>query len=151
MLSSETKQAKGFKMRKKVHKVLIVDDDKDTCRIMSSIFRKKGYRVNSAYDGKTALQKVAQQPYDLMILDYHLSREDGLTILEKTSRIRSSLRTVMVSASANEAIKRKAQNLGVYDFFNKPFDVEHLLSVVKRALKARSREVLNGEKQKIYT
>jgi len=122
-------------MRKKVHKVLIVDDNKDTCRIMSSIFRERGYRVNSAYNGKTALQRVAQQPYDLMILDYHLSRENGLAILEKTSQIRSSLRTVMISASANEDIKRKAQNLGAYIFFDKPFDIEHLLSVVKKALK----------------
>ena len=102
---------------------------------MSSIFRERGYQVNSAYNGKTALQRVAQQSYDLMILDYHLSRENGLAILEKTSQIRSSLRTVMISGSANEDIKRKAQNLGAYIFFDKPFDIEHLLSVVKIALK----------------
>jgi len=121
-------------MREKVHKVLIVDDDKDTCRIMSSIFREKGYRVNSAYDGETALQRVSQKPYDLMILDYHLSKEDGLSIFEKTSRIKPFLKTIMISASANEAVKEKAQNLGAYEFFHKPFDIEHLLSVVKRAL-----------------
>ena len=82
-----------------------------------------------------ALRRVAQQPYDLMILDYQLESEDGLSVFEKTSQIRPSLRTIMISASANEAIKRKAQNLGAYVFFDKPFDIEHLLSMVKRALK----------------
>jgi len=121
-------------MQKKVYTLLIVDDDKDTCRIMSRIFREKGYLVNIAYNGRTALQRVSQQPYDLMILDYHLLKEDGLAIFEKTSRIRPFLRTIMISASANEAVKEKAQSLGAYEFFHKPFDVEHLLSVVKTAL-----------------
>lgn len=131
-------------MREGTIRTLVVDDNKDTCEIISDIFKEEGYRVKIAYNGETALQRIRKQPYDLIILDYRLSGISGLDVLEKLCQRRLSTRTIMISASGDEDVRARAQKLGAYDFFSKPFDVDNFLRVVERALNEK-RGFLNGQ------
>ncbi|MFZ2603198.1 MAG: response regulator [Candidatus Omnitrophota bacterium] len=114
--------------------VLVVDDNRDLGMLTSEILVERGFRVNIAFDGETALKRIKREPYDLMILDYRLPGISGLTVLEKTQQIRPNLKTIMISAFGNDSTRAKAQELGAYAFLDKPFDIDGLVKVVKKTL-----------------
>jgi DNA-binding NtrC family response regulator len=125
--------------------VLIVDNDKDMCRILSDIFKHSGIKVNIAYDGESALAKVKKQPYDLMILDYKLSGISGITVLGKARQIRPNLKIIMISAFGNESCKARAKELGAYAFLDKPFNIKGLVKEVDRSSPVKKRNLEKKE------
>ena len=120
-----------------MNRVLVVDDNRDLGKLTSEILKERGFRVNIAFDGVSALAKIKQEPYDLMILDYRLPGISGLTVLEKTQQIRPNLKTIMISAFGNESTKARAKELGAYAFLDKPFNIDGLVKVVKKSLNIR--------------
>jgi len=124
-------------------KALVVENDKDMCELLSDVLKKEGHRVNVAYDGRTALQMLKDQAYDVMILDYNLWGTNGLIVFKKALQIKPSISTIMISASTDEVVKKKAQKLGIYDFFGKPFNIDELLKVVEKAFKEQQEAILS--------
>ncbi len=116
-------------------RVIVVDDNRDLGMLTSEILVERGFRVNIAFDGETALARIKQEPYDVMILDYRLPGISGLTVLEKTQQIRPNLKTIMISAFGNDSTRAQARKLGAYAFLDKPFDIDGLVKVVKKVLK----------------
>ena len=114
--------------------VLVVDDNRDLGELTSEILKERGFRVNIAFDGESAVAKIKKQPYDLMLLDYRLPGISGLTVLEKTHQMRPSLKTIMISAFGDESTRARARELGAYAFLDKPFNIDGLVKVVKKAL-----------------
>ena len=112
--------------------VLVVDDDKDMCELISYVLKNEGCHVNKAFNGEVALKKIKNQPYDVMILDYVLPGQSGLTILEETRKTKPSIKTIMMSGFANDATKARANELGAYDFLDKPLDIDRLLKDVQK-------------------
>ncbi len=115
-------------------RVLVVDDNRDLGKLTSEILKERGFRVNIAFDGVSALAKIKQEPYDLMILDYRLSGISGLIVLKKTQQIRPNLKTIMISAFGSESTRVRAKELGAYAFIDKPFDIDGLVKMAKKAL-----------------
>jgi len=118
-----------------MNRVLVVDDNRDLGMLTSEMLVERGFRVNIAFDGVSALAKIKQEPYDLMILDYGLSGISGLIVLKKTQQIRPNLRTIMISAFGDDSTRAKARELGAYAFLDKPFNIDGLVKVVKKTLK----------------
>lgn len=114
--------------------VLVVDNDRDMCRVISDVLKHAGIKVNIAYDGESALAKVKKRTFDLMLLDYKLPGISGLTVLEKTRQVRPNLKTIMISAFGNKSTRVRAKELGAYAFLDKPFNIEGLVKVVRKAL-----------------
>jgi len=117
-----------------MNRVLVVDDNRDLGELTSEILKERGFRVNIAFDGESAVAKIKKQPYDLMLLDYRLPGISGLTVLEKTQQIRPNLRTIMISAFGNDSTRARARELGAYAFLDKPFNIDGLVKVVKKTL-----------------
>jgi len=117
-----------------MNRVLVVDDNRDLGELTSEILKERGFRVNIAFDGVSALAKIKQESYDLMILDYRLPGISGLTVLEKTQQIRPNLKTIMISAFGNDSTRARARELGAYAFLDKPFNIDGLVKVVKKTL-----------------
>ena len=115
-------------------RVLIVDDNRDLGELTSEMLVERGFRVNIAFDGESALARIKQEPYDLMILDYRLPGISGLTVLEKTRQIRPNLKTIMISAFADDSTRARARESGAYVFLDKPFNIDGLVKVVKKTL-----------------
>lgn len=115
-------------------KILLVDDDQDMREILSEFLQEEGYDVVSACDGESALNSLKSQRYNLVILDYKLQGIDGLQVLEQVQQIDSDLIAIMISGFGSEETKQKARQLGVYEFLDKPFDVENMLNVIKKAI-----------------
>ena len=101
-------------------KVLIVDDDKDLCKTISEILTAEGYFVKMVYDGESALNKLKDEKFNLMILDYKLNEKNGLQVLEESKQINPSLITIMISAYPNKQVRARAKELGTYSYIEKP-------------------------------
>jgi len=115
-------------------KTLIVDDNRDLGKLTSEILKERGFRVNIAFDGESALARIKQEPYDVMILDYRLPGISGLMVLEKTQQIRPNLKTIMISAFGDASTRARAEELGAYAFLDKPFNIDGLVKVLKKTL-----------------
>jgi len=123
--------------------ILVVDNDKDMCWLIASILRDEGYSVDNAYDGESALLKINQHHYKILVLDYKLSGLSGLSILEKARQVNPSNETIMISAFGNESVRAKAKKLGAYAFLDKPFNIDRLKKTVKKALTEQRRRCTN--------
>jgi len=121
-------------------RIIIVDDDKDMCQLISEILREESYEVNISYNGEDALSKIKENSYDLVILDYKLIGISGLVVLEKARQVRPFTKVIMISAYGNDYTKAKARELGAFDFIDKPFDIEILTQKVKDILIKKTTE-----------
>jgi DNA-binding NtrC family response regulator len=122
-----------------MQKILVVDDDKDMCHLVSSILKEEGYRVEKAYDGGQAIKRIKAKGYNLIVLDYKLPDIKGINLLQEVRRIDPSIRVIMLSAYGSTSIKSMAKKFGVYKFIDKPFDINRLLRVVRDALSKKVR------------
>ena len=111
-------------------KILVVDDDRDLCDIIYDIITDKGYCVDHAYDGESALQEIANKFYDLLIIDHKLGKLSGINVIENSKTVQPNLQTIMISAFGNDETRSKARELGVLDFIDKPFDIGALVEKV---------------------
>ena len=121
-------------------KILVVDDDKDMCQLISEILQGEMYEVDISYSGENALLKIKKYSYDLLILDYKLIGISGLVVLEKARQVRPFTKVIMISAYGNDYTKAKARELGAFDFIDKPFDIEILTQKVKDILIKKTTE-----------
>ncbi len=120
--------------------ILIIDDDKDLCEILSDFLRDEGYTVTAVCDGESALRELKNRPYDLLIGDYRLQEMNGLHLLEEVHQIAPSLIVIMISAFGSEEVRSRAKELGVYAFIEKPFDLEKMVAVIKQAFDRNQHE-----------
>jgi two-component system sensor histidine kinase/response regulator len=117
--------------------VLVIDDEqamRDSCR---QVLTKNGYRIETAEDGDSGLDKVREIQPDLVLVDLKMPGLGGMEVLERISEIDPNIVSVVITAyatieSAVEAMKRHA-----YDFLTKPFTPDQLRVVVKRGLERR--------------
>ena len=115
-------------------KILVVDDDKDTCWLLSNVLKEDSYQVEIAQTGKSALKRIKAIEPDVMVLDYNFSRVSSIPILKEALRVFPSLKIIMISAYASETAKEAAKELGAYDFLDKPFDIKKFSRIIKKTL-----------------
>jgi two-component system KDP operon response regulator KdpE len=120
--------------------VLAVDDDPAILRTLSINLRARDYEVETAGDGRSALQIVGERMPDLVLLDLGLPDVDGVAVL---TRLRSFTKVpiVVLSARHESDDKVEALDLGADDYVTKPFGMEELLARVRAALRHSSRDL----------
>ncbi|WP_375424122.1 response regulator [uncultured Friedmanniella sp.] len=114
--------------------ILAVDDDPALLRTLTINLRARGYEVETAGDGRSALQVVAERMPDLVLLDLGLPDIDGVSVL---TRLRTFAAVPVLVLSARHAAddKVEALDLGADDYVTKPFGMEELLARVRAALR----------------
>lgn len=122
-------------------KILIVDDDKDMCKIISTILKQEGYKIFKVYDGEQAIKEINAKNYNLIILDFRLPNMDGIEVLQKIRNIGLSINVIMISAYGTGLIKSKAKELKAVQFLDKPFDLSKFIKIVKNTISKNSNEV----------
>lgn len=118
-------------------RVLIVDDEYSLLRQLQQILERERYIVETAIDGESALDKLFETPFDLIILDIMMPRVDGLTVLENTRKAGIDTPVLMLTAKDNVEDRIKGLDLGADDYMAKPFSLDELLARM-RALLRRS-------------
>jgi len=130
-------------------KVLLADDNKDFCDVMSDYLNKSGgiEVVGTCYDGVDALTKITELEPDVAILDGIMPRLDGLGVLEKIQDDNSENKplVVILSAMAQEKVISRAIDLGAAYYIAKPFDLDALASRI-RQLKEQPPSIDKGKR-----
>lgn len=117
-------------------RILIVDDEKDVCELISDMLKRDGYETLTAFAGEEGLQKATGEQPDLVLLDIILPDIDGFEVLR---RLRNSAETqkvpvVIVSGKGDTASLFKAKDLKSNDYIIKPFTSQDLLRSIKRCI-----------------
>jgi len=118
-------------------KIIIVDDEKDTCDIVSKILGDEGYKTFSTISSRSALAKIKKEKPDLVLMDIKMPGMDGIEMLKCIREIDKSITVVMMTAYGDVDTAREAMRLGAFDYITKPFDIDVLKSVAREALKRK--------------
>ncbi|MET1004000.1 MAG: response regulator transcription factor [Propionibacteriaceae bacterium] len=129
--------------------ILAVDDDPAILRTLSINLRARNYEVETAGDGRSALQIVQERTPDLVLLDLGLPDVDGVAVLTQL-RSFSRVPVVVLSARHESDDKVEALDLGADDYVTKPFGMEELMARIRAALRHSSRD-LPPERQVVET
>lgn len=118
------------------HSILIADDEPNIVLSIEFLLQDAGYRVRIARDGQEAIDAVAAEPPDLVLLDVMLPRLSGFDVCQ---RIRAhpawrDIRIVMLSAKGREVEVHKGLAVGADAYVTKPFAIQELLAVVAHQL-----------------
>jgi DNA-binding response OmpR family regulator len=119
---------------RKAARILLVDDEQSVQTLLAYPLRKDGYDVTSALDGREALDRFAEQRFDLVVLDIALPRLDGIEVCRRL-RARSQVPIIMLTAKDDEIDKVLGLEMGADDYITKPFSVREFRSRVKAALR----------------
>lgn len=121
-------------MPAKKSRVFIVDDDLSLCDILVNLLSYEGYSTRVAHDGKTALEILKEETFDLMLLDLKLPDVSGVDLLDRVIDIASGIQVVMISGQATIDIAIDATRKGAFDFLEKPLDSDRVLVTLNNAL-----------------
>ncbi len=116
--------------------ILVADDDKAIRTVLSHAFARHGYEVRATGNSATLWRWVCDGEGDLVIADVVMPDENGLDLLPRIKRLRPELPIVVMSAHTTLLTAIKATERGAYEYMPKPFDLNDLLVVVRRALSA---------------
>lgn len=119
------------------YKVLIIDDDMAVLNICQLILSAEGLSTQTAGNGQAAFQALADNSFDLILLDIGLPDVDGLDILEQVSNQYSQISPIIMTGYATLEAAVRAQELGAEGFILKPFNDQKLLQVVRRVIERR--------------
>lgn len=116
--------------------VLVIDDEKDIRTLVADVLADEGFVPRSAGDGNSAIEQIRCKKPDLVILDVWLndSRFDGIQLLDIIQEQDSCIPVIMISGHGTIETAVKTLHRGAYDFIEKPFSSERLLTAARRAL-----------------
>jgi DNA-binding NtrC family response regulator len=118
--------------------VLVVDDEPNIRRVVQAALAKDGYEVMTAENGKTALDAVStNSELDVIISDLIMPDMNGVELLEAARQINPSVSVIMITAHGTIKSAVDAMRLGAFDYITKPFDLDELKVIVRRAVERR--------------
>ncbi len=121
--------------------VLIVEDKESMAQMLSQAIEGEGYKTILARDGREGIQKFKDNQVDVVVTDLKLPYKSGLEVLEAVKEHNSLMPVILMTAYGTIETAVKAVKEGAYDFLTKPFDPDHLLLLIGKAL----------EKQRLLT
>lgn len=127
--------------------VLVIDDDPTIARIVRLTLQSKGYSVVVAEDTRTGLKELFKEKIDLVILDYMLPDQNGLSFLKdlRAEPELAHIPVIMMTTTSVGEVVQAAIVLGANDFMTKPFDLKTLMDRVTRFVPMPTEETLSDE------
>jgi CheY-like chemotaxis protein len=115
-------------------RVLIADDDEVCREILQDAIQKEGVEVVLASDGVEALEKLSEDPSDILISDLNMPRMDGLTLLKHARQQHPQILTIIITGYGSLQSAIEAIRLGAYDYIQKPFRIEEITVATRNAI-----------------
>ena len=107
-------------------KVLVVDDEPAAMELLVEFLSTKGYEVLTATNGEEAVRRVKEDRPHLVLLDVQMPRMNGIEVLRRIRELDPELGVIMTTGVNEEAVGRKALELGAFDYIVKPLDLKYL-------------------------
>lgn len=127
-------------------RILVVDDDQSFRLLIGKHLKKEGYEVSFAENGINALQILKEESFDVIISDQQMPEMDGIELLSKANNLYPDTPFIMLTAFGDIKKAVSAVKLGAYDYLEKPYRIEDLLTTINRALEHKR---LNAENKKL--
>jgi DNA-binding response OmpR family regulator len=121
-------------------RILIIEDERPMRRALEDCLASEGYRVLSAADGESGLQRALDEQPDLILLDIMMPKLDGFAVAAELRRLGRTMPILMLTAKGQVEDRVNGLDAGADDYLVKPFSIEELLARV-RALLRRTRKV----------
>ncbi len=116
-------------------KILLIDDDENIRKVLQTILEDEGYLVDTADNGKKAIEKTQLNFYNLALIDVRLPDMEGIDLLTKLRETTPKIRKIIVTGYPTLQNAVAAVNKGADAYVMKPFDVERILQTIKEQLK----------------
>jgi DNA-binding NtrC family response regulator len=116
--------------------ILVIEDKESMLDMLKQTLEVEGYRVIPAKDGAEGIKKLTDERIGLVLTDLKLPKKDGFEVLKAVKEDNPLLPVIVMTAFGTIETAVKAVKQGAYDFLAKPFDTDHLLVLIKRALDA---------------
>ncbi len=118
-----------------MNKMLVVDDEKNIRIMLKRVFSEDEYEIQEAENGLEALQKIARERYDAILLDLKMPQMSGLQVMEKIKETDLGTPIIMMSAYGTVPEAVDAMKLGAVDYLVKPFDLDELRIILDRIIR----------------
>ena len=118
-----------------MNKILVVDDDVNIRRLVSTILNDAGFDVSEAIDGRDALLKLDENKIDLCVVDIMMPHMDGLDFCRNARNYYQDMPILMLTAKSEIGSKIESYGSGADDYLTKPFETEELLLRIRALLK----------------
>ncbi|MGQ9668895.1 MAG: response regulator [Desulfosoma sp.] len=118
--------------------IMVVDDEKDACRLMLRVLARLGHEVHAFYEVKSASRWLEDHEPDLVLLDIKLKDDDGLSILRLLRPHRPAVKVIVITGFPSAETAQEARRLGIEDYLVKPVELEDLEYSVNMALEKRA-------------
>lgn len=126
--------------------ILIVDDDKNVLKSLSSWLRSEGFDTLTASGSSEALKLMHGKIIDVVVLDYRMSKEDGITLAKRLTEIDENLKTIILTGFPSYESAVRAMKLGIYDYLSKSTPNNKILQAIKGAVEEREADRAAKEK-----
>ncbi len=113
--------------------ILIVDDNREIRGILEEYLREEGYLAQGAADGKEALLKYAETPFDLIITDLNMPGMTGIELIREIAKGDNATEFIIITGYASLDSAIESVKAGAFDYLVKPFRIEELKVVIKNA------------------
>jgi DNA-binding NtrC family response regulator len=124
-------------------KLLIIDDELSVRDSLGKWFREEGYEVGTAESASEALTRLAEQKWDLALVDIKMRGTDGIELQRRMREVDPSLLTIIMTGYASVETAVNAMKNGAYDYLTKPLDPDDVTHKIRKALTERSTQLEN--------
>lgn len=129
-------------------RILIADDEADIRHLLTYTLADEGHEVSTVADGKAAIEAVAKEPPDLLVLDVMMPGLDGYGVLEQMQEldVKDAVKVLMLTAKGSDRDWKHGYDLGADRYMTKPFDPDEFLATAQEMLEC-SKEELEAKRQ----
>jgi DNA-binding NtrC family response regulator len=118
--------------------VLVVDDDREMCQLLSDLLGEEGFAVETVHDGPSAIERYRTKRFDLVITDLMMPRMRGTELIKQLKAVESDVLVILITAFGSIESAVEAMHEGAFHYVTKPFRTDEILLHVTRALEQRS-------------
>lgn len=111
--------------------ILVVEDERTLCDTIVRSLRHLAYSVDYCHDGKTAMEMLLIERFDLVVLDLNLPDADGMTVLKELRKTDNDTKVLILSARCEVADKVEGLDAGANDYLTKPFHLDELAARIR--------------------
>ena len=119
-------------------RILVAEDEKTQRDLLEGFLKREGFSVDAAANGREALQKLQENLFDIVVIDYKMPEMDGLQTLKEIRRRYMDLPVVMMTAFGTVETAVASMKEGALDYLTKPIDLEELLIILQKVIERSS-------------
>jgi len=117
-----------------MQRILVIDDEESIRNLLKDFFESKNFHVILASDGESGLKRLKEDMFDLFLLDIMMPGMSGLDVLRECAAGKIDIPSIVITAHATVQTAVQAVKLGAFEYITKPFNLEELYMVIKKAL-----------------